>query len=315
MYSFNAMNTTFFTAGLEDKYSLQYKAWANHVEKKASRFRKDSELSHINQEKGEIYVPSALLFELLTQSLHYYEETDHLFTPFLQQKMKEIGYNRSFEQLNTTVISESMAYANNRKKQRPSPSHLPLKINWGMKSIFLASDADVDLGGIAKGWTAQKMKNWLVDDGVASGLLDAGGDLAVWGKSPKNENWEIELANPFLPEEAIGSFTLHRDCGIATSSSLKRRWKNEDGEIAHHIIDPRIGWSTQTDYVQITLFAPNLITAEVYAKCLFILGSENGPHWIQQKRPDTAWIAILQDGSIEISPSLKTYCFNWEFHA
>ena len=184
-----------------------------------------------------------------------------------------------------------------------------------MKSICLATDADVDLGGIAKGWTAQKMKNWLLADGVASGLLDAGGDLAVWGKSPENGNWVIELANPFLPEEAIGSFTLHRDCGIATSSSLKRRWKNEDGEIAHHIIDPRIGWSTQTDYVQITLFTPNLTTAEVYAKCLFILGSKNGPQWIQKKLPDAAWIAILQDGSIEISPSLKTYCSNWEFHA
>lgn len=308
------MNTTFFTNGLDYKESLQYKAWAHHVEKKVSRFLGDSELSLINREKGKIYIPSALVFELLSEALYYYEETDHLFTPFLQQKMMEIGYHRSFEQLQASTIIETLTNVNNPKRQDTSSSHLPLKINRDMKSICLASGADLDLGGLAKGWTAQKMKNWLVDDGITSGLLDAGGDLAVWGKSPNQENWVIGLANPFRPEEDLGSYTLQRDCGIATSSSLKRRWKKENGEIAHHIIDPRIGWSSQSDYVQVTLFTPNLTTAEVYAKCLFILGSKIGPQWVKKKQPNAAWIAILQDGTIEISPSLKTYCTNWEFN-
>lgn len=315
MYSFKAMNTTFFTEGLEIRHSLQYKAWAHHVEKKVSRFLKDSELSQINERKGEIFVPSALLFELLTESLRFYEETDHLFTPFLQQNIIEMGYNRSFEQLDAAQTTEAITYANYRKKQQAATALSPLKINSGMKTICLASDADLDLGGIAKGWTAQKMKNWLISDGVTSGLLDAGGDLAVWGKSPENKNWEIGLANPFLPDEDIGFFTVQKDCGIATSSSLKRRWKNDRGEIAHHIIDPRVEWSAQSDYVQVTLFTSNLTTAEAYAKCLFILGSNDGPRWIKRKLPDAAWIGILQDGSIEISPSLKTYCANWEFNS
>jgi thiamine biosynthesis lipoprotein len=286
------------------------------VEKKISRFLPKSELSKVNQEKGTIYVPSALLFELLSESLHYYEATDHLFSPFLQQKMIEIGYHRSFEQLHGSEAgTEAEFYNAYRKKQDISATYLPIKINHGMKSICLATDAELDLGGIAKGWTAQKMKDWLLADGMTSGLLDAGGDLALWGQSPDRENWVIGLANPFHQEEDIGSFTLHRDCGIATSSSLKRCWINNNREIAHHIIDPRTGWSAQSDYVQVTLFLPNLTAAEVYAKCLFILGSDQGPHWMNKKQPDAAWIAIRQDGAIEVSPSLKTYCSNWEFQA
>jgi thiamine biosynthesis lipoprotein len=312
MYRFKAMNTTFATAGLTHKYSLQYKAWAHHVEKKVSRFLEDSELSYINREPGKIIIPSALLFELLSEALHYYEETDHLFSPFLQQQLKNIGYNRSFEQLQK-IEYEFQINEKVFAKKNFVRTQSPLIINRDMKSICLKESSLLDLGGIAKGWTAQKMKDWLMADGVDSGLLDAGGDLAVWGKSPDQTNWLIALANPFHPDEDIGTLSIHKDCGIATSSSLKRRWKNEQGSIAHHIIDPRTEFSCQSDYVQVTLITPSLTTSEVYAKCLMILGSQEGPVFLEKKVPEAAWIGIRQDGAIDISPSLKTYCANWEF--
>lgn len=313
MHSFPAMNTTFFSFGLDRKYQIQYESWVHHVESAVSRFLPDSELSRMNEERGKIIFPSGLLMELLSESLRYYEETDRLFTPFLQQTMLDIGYDQSFENLVPAGNTEAEAYARYKKKKEHIAA-CPLTLNPIMKSALLAPDASLDFGGIAKGWTAQKMKKWLIEDGIPSGLLDAGGDLAIWGNQESGDPWCIGLADPFQPEEDLGTYTLQIDCGVATSSSLKRRWTNKTGDIAHHIVDPRTQWSSQSDYVQVTVFAPDLTTAEVYAKCLLILGSQSGPDWVQQKRPEIAWVAVRKDKSIDIHPRLDNYCSEWELN-
>ena len=170
------------------------------MEKTASRFLPDSELSRMNQAVGRIIFPSALLFELITESLHYYEETNHLFSPFLQQTMLDIGYDRSFEQLGTTGNSEAEIYERYKQKKKGMASR-PLTLDPVMKSVILSHIGSLDFGGIAKGWSAQKMKNWLMEDGITSGLLDAGGDRTLWGNPSPQENWVIGLLIPFNPKK------------------------------------------------------------------------------------------------------------------
>jgi thiamine biosynthesis lipoprotein len=154
------------------------------------------------------------------------------------------------------------------------------------------------------------MRNWLIDEGIMSGLIDAGGDIAVWGRGIENR-CEIMIADPFYPEYDIAILKIKREAGIATSSTFKRAWLSQQHRVFHHIIDPVTKQPSQSDLVQVTVVASDLTEAEVYAKCLLILGSEEGIGWLEERRPDLGFVAVRQDRSVVTTSSLDQYCGEW----
>lgn len=296
MHEFRAMNTTICTLGLREKERKQVEQWFAFVEKMLSRFREDSELSQLNRSNGRPFLPSNLLFQVMVEADFYYVETGGVFNPYIGHVLCGIGYDRSFE-----TISPHFLYMGQEKREVSQP----VMIEQRMKSITLSPGVSVDLGGIAKGWSAQQMSRQLKQNGVLRGVIDAGGDIVIWGENEKG--WEVYIADPFHPENDLLFLKLHREAGIATSSTMKRRWRDQNGMMFHHIIDPQIGQCSDSDLVQATVFAPDVTTAEVYAKCLLILGWENGIAWMMERRTDLGAIGVRADGSIAIGGQLSNY--------
>ncbi|HUW65811.1 MAG TPA: FAD:protein FMN transferase [Spirochaetia bacterium] len=302
------MNTTIGTVGLPGHVERQVESWFSYVEGKLSRFLPDSELSRLNHSNGLSFSSSALLSQVLASASSLYKETDGLFNPYLGTTLSGLGYDRSFDQLST--VKECMSV------NEPAPSKLreqiiePMAMNPFMPCITLLPGVSVDLGGIAKGWSAQMMRSWLRDDGVMSGLIDAGGDIVVWGEAGQS-GWDLVIADPFYPEQNIVILKLKREAAIATSSTLKRRWTDRYNRLCHHIIDPATRQPSQSDLVQATILADDLTVAEVYAKCLLILGSEKGMAWLRERKPDLGIIGVRSDGSVVTGPSLYPYCLEW----
>ncbi|MDI4647651.1 FAD:protein FMN transferase [Cohnella hashimotonis] len=175
----------------------------------------------------------------------------------------------------------------------------------GSRAIRLRPDAAADLGGIAKGWTARHLAKLARQDGVRTGGIGAGGDLVLWGCPP--DGWRIGVADPWRPEQDATGLTLRRGAGIATSSAVKRRWKDRDGHVRHHIVDPRTGRSASTDLAQVTIIAPDAVMAEVYAKCVLLLGSDKGPAWLERANPRCAMVGVRNDGTLVYAGDLETY--------
>ena len=94
-------------------------------------------------------------------------------------------------------------------------------------------------------------------------------------------------------------------CGVATSGRDRRRWQ-QDGVWRHHIIDPRTGMPAETDVLSATVIAPDLIWAEIAAKTAFILGSQAGLAWIEE-RPALAAVLVLEDGRGLFSTRMEGY--------
>ncbi|MNI80910.1 Thiamine biosynthesis lipoprotein ApbE precursor [compost metagenome] len=92
--------------------------------------------------------------------------------------------------------------------------------------------------------------------------------------------------------------------GIATSSRLKRSWTDNKGTRLHHIIDPRTLRPSQSDLVQVTVWGPSLTAAEVYAKCVLILGSIQGQSWLEQNHPQYSAIGVSGNGRIMAAGSI-----------
>ncbi|WP_318505990.1 FAD:protein FMN transferase [Bacillus sp. T3] len=299
MHSFSAMNTQISTYGLSDTASKKIESMFHFTEGKLSRFLRDSELSQLNRSGGNPFLASDFLFQILNTANEFYHKTDGIFNPYIGKTMCEIGYDRSFEKISIEQRISGQTIAT------PKAPH-PVSIDTRMKSIMLTEGVEVDLGGIAKGWAAQQISELLRSKRVTRGVIDAGGDLAIWGGTDRA--WEVNIVHPNDPTLNIFEFSVGMDVGIATSSTIKRRWLNENGATVHHIIDPRTLKNGDSDFIQVTVLAPNLTIAEVYAKCLLILGSVQGKVWIEQKAPDLAYLGVKGNGSVVMGGEIENYC-------
>jgi thiamine biosynthesis lipoprotein len=158
----------------------------------------------------------------------------------------------------------------------------------------------LDLGGVAKGWAAQRAMRKLERFGPA--LVDAGGDIAISGLRSGGRPWLVGIDDPRQEGESIGTLRLGR-CGVATSGRDYRRWK-QDGRWKHHIIDPRTGEPAVTDVLTATVIAQTVLDAEMAAKVVLILGSRKGLAWLEG-RPGYAGVLVTDGGDVLTSKSLE----------
>lgn len=214
-----------------------------------SRFRAESELSRLN-ERGSLDV-SPELAHVVELALAARERTAGRFDPTIHDALVAAGYDRTFEQLNGSSDGSGAGPAGCGVRVRSS-------------RVELDPGARIDLGGIAKGYAADRVTELLAETGGC--LVNAGGDLAVSG-GPEG-GWPVGV------ETANGTMTLAlQHGGLATSGSDRRRWHTARGE-RHHLIDPATGGSADSDLVRVTVAAPSAVEAEVAAKALFLAGED-----------------------------------------
>lgn len=138
---------------------------------------------------------------------------------------------------------------------------------WAMK---LDPDLQIDLGGIAKGYAIDWALEELRKSGAVGGLVEVGGDLAVFGQAPGGGAWRVGVVDPFDPDgPPCGVLTL-TDAGVATSGNY-RRFTLIEGRRYSHIIDPRTGRPVD-EAPSVTVIAPDALTADAWATGLSVLG-------------------------------------------
>jgi thiamine biosynthesis lipoprotein len=135
----------------------------------------------------------------------------------------------------------------------------------------------LDLGGIAQGWTADYCLSMLKNAGIASALVDAGGDIALGDPPPGKTGWALELPAGVAREK----FEPLLQCGITTSGA-SFRFVEFDGVRYSHIIDPKTG-RPLTHHILVTVKAKNAVTADAWATALSVLGNK-GLRKTRQKR-------------------------------
>ena len=324
--AFRAMNTDFLVAGVPARAAEEVKALVDLAETRFSRFSPTSEISRINQTNQAWTAVTALTYDLLVDAVEAYHATGGLFNPFLAETMRTIGYDQSFETLPPVKVAQGLndkqiILASSGPCEADKESILgallpePLEFDFAAQSIKLATGAAIDVGGIAKGWIAQRAANQLVASGVKQGLIDAGGDVVLWGSDPTQGSWGVGVGHPLAGDHDIADLWLEGLTAIATSSVVKRRWQRSGELPAHHILDPRTGSPACTDLLQATVIGRDLVAAEQYTKCLIILGSAAGSRWIAAQRPDLAYIMVRSDGAILHSDNLNLYTKDWRVDA
>lgn len=134
--------------------------------------------------------------------------------------------------------------------------------------------AAVDVGGIAKGWIADRLVALLAGCGLDSFVVNLGGNVAVRGVKPDGTLWRVGLQDP-RDKSAVVAAVAVRDASAVTSGVYERCFEC-DGVFYHHILDPRTGYPAHTDAAGATVVAARSIDAEGYSTTLLALGVERG---------------------------------------
>lgn len=268
--------------------------WFEAWEQILSRFRPDSELNQLNNRTGQWARVSPILWEVIQHALKAAQWSDGLVSPTLLNAMEAIGYDRSFEALQP--VDERLI------TPQPDGQWGALKRQSATRSIQLPPNVRLDLGGVAKGWAADRAARQLAVSGPA--LIDAGGDIALSGPKTDGQSWPIGVSDPFQPDRQLALLMIPNG-GVATSGRDYRHWQR-GGQTMHHIVDPRTGLPAQTDVMSATVIAPSAYRAEVAAKIVLISGSEAGLAWLEDQS-DLAALIVLDDGRVLQSSRLSDY--------
>ena len=203
-----------------------------------------------NASAGRWVEISSELEALLRESLRAFETSAGLVNVAVLPAMAAIGYTRPLAEGTPTAT-----------EQRPSPvPALPDVLSVRPGAARLDPGAGIDLGGIAKGWMADRLCEMLGPNSLAN----LGGDISAAGEGAAGGGWPVGLA---------GVTVLLRDRGAATSSVRKRSWGGDN----HHLIDPRTGMPARTGLEEVSVIAANGLDAEVVAKTALLVGPELAP--------------------------------------
>lgn len=244
---FRAMNTEWWVSvsGCQDPtlYAAA-EAIVHAAEEAYSRFRPASLLSRLNRERRLV---DASLADLVRKALAMGTATDGAFDVRVGPALAASGYDRSFELLAERAPDPTW---------RIAPPVDLLHVEVAGDEVRLEGSGVLDLGGMAKGWTVDRIAAAIEAHGYRDYLVDGGGDIRTGGHGVDGEPWPI----------GVGAGLVAHVSGeaICTSSTTRRRWMTPLGE-AHHLIDPRTGAPSSSAVATATVIAPDTTTADALA--------------------------------------------------
>lgn len=171
----------------------------------------------------------------------------------------------------------------------------------------------LDVGGIAKGFAAEVIAKELESHGVTIGVVNAGGNTRTIGTKQDDKPWRVQIENP----EGNGSTLIVERKGTAsfvTSGDYQRYYIADDGNIYHHIIDPRTNFPAD-HFHSVTIITPNSAVADALSTTIFTLPYEEGLALItkyNEEHPDTPVSAVwLMDANHEVETNNKLVAGNY----
>jgi len=172
------------------------------------------------------------------------------------------------------------------------------------KMVFLEQKGmEIDLGGIAKGFIADKVYELLKADGVKSAIINLGGDVRLLGRRSEGRLFRIGIQDPFAGRgEYLGIYEGENISIVA--SGVYERYYEEDGVRYHHIFDPKTGYPADNDIMGISVITDKTADADALSTLLFMLGAKGALEFTEGLE-NAEVIIITKDKKVILSSGIK----------
>lgn len=280
-WTFEAIGTRWnldFTAPEEKILAIQERVTARITEfdRTYSRFRTDSLVSQMSKVSGAHTLPQDAepLFDLYRD---LYTQTDGRFTPLIGQVMSDAGYDATYSLTPGTLST---------------PPAWDAALSYTYPTLTLTEPVLLDVGAAGKGYLVDIVADILVEEGVTSYIVDAGGDMRV----RDSEGVRIGLEHPGDPSQAIGVVELIEG-SICGSAGNRRTW----GAFTH-IIDP-LTLSSPREILASWVMAKTALVADALATCVMLSGTDVLAEY------ECEYVVVYPDYTIERSPGFPAEFF------
>ena len=234
-------------------------------EKQISRTIETSEISKINNANGMPVSVSDSTLELLKKGIAYGELTNGAFDITVAPLSELWDFKNNTGNIPAEdAITEALSHVNYKKI-----------VIEGNTATLTDPDAAIDLGGIAKGYIADKLKEYLLSKDVKSALINLGGNILTIGEKPDSTPFQIGIQKPFDEQNKTITSVSVKDSSVVTSGSYERYFK-VNNTIYHHILNTQTGMPCSNDLVSVTILSESSVDGDALSTACFALGLEDG---------------------------------------
>ena len=223
-----------------------------------SKTLEDSEIARLN--RGENSTVSNETAEIIAVAITYGKKTGGAFDISIQGVDKLWNFQAENPVLPEAArINDALASVGYEKIQQQGTE------------ITLQDGAELDLGGIAKGYIADKVKAYLQQNGVTSAIINLGGDVLLIGQK-NNAPFAVGVKDP-MKQEALACILDVSDCSVVTTGIYERGF-TIDSRLYHHILDPTTGWPVETNLSSVTIISTAAVDGDALSTACLVLGEE-----------------------------------------
>ena len=253
----------------------------------------DSEISRINSAGGNPVEVSKETIKLIKKGIYYSEMSDGVFDITIAPVSNLWDFKAETPLVpSPEAIAEAVSHVNYE--------NIIIRDN----TVKLTDPhAGIDLGAIAKGYIADRIKDYLEEEGVRHAMINLGGNVLAMGSKLDGSDYNIGIQKPFDETgEPITSVKIS-DKSVVTSGIYQRYFK-ADGKIYHHILDPNPGYPCENNLYSVTILTDSSLTADALSTTCFLLGYDRGMKLINQLDNVDA-VFITNDNQIHYSKNFQ----------
>ena len=282
-------------------------AYGDHAEDALAGAKSEIErldaLFSISSESGDIYALNRDhkadfqedSLALLNRALEVSASTDGIFDCTIEPVMEAWGFTtQDYRVPEENALNELLSHVDYRQVQVDG------------STVSIPDDVQIDLGGIAKGFTSDRMMQVFADSGVTSGIISLGGNVQALGLKPDGSRWRVAVQDPKNSEDNFAVIEIE-DEAVITSGGYQRYFE-QDGTTYHHIIDPRTGYPADSGIIASTIISRDGTLADGLSTSLFIMGVDDALDYWRAHSDEFDAILMDENGTVYVTDGIADRC-------
>lgn len=256
----------------------------------------ESEVTKLNENKEGVVSDETM--ELIVYAKEIAEQTNRAFDITIYPFMELWGFTtENYKVPSEQEISQILDHQIGTDK---------IVIDKETNTVQLKDDAEIDLGGIAKGYTSQKVAQIFEEYGVEHGVISLGGNVQAIGTKTDGSRWKVGIESPSDEiENMVGTYEAE-DEAVITSGGYERYFE-QDGVTYHHILDPKTGKPSDSDLISVTIVSKDGMRADCLSTTLFVLGKDKAVSYWKEHSEEFDCILVDEDNSIYVTEGIEDH--------
>lgn len=242
-------------------------------EKIFSRTASDSELYQLNHREltpvagtEDTFQVSDPLAELIRKGLYYSELSEGAFDIAIEPLTSLWDFTAEDPQVpENRLIQEALTKCDYHN----------VSVSDNNEVILKTEDTAIELGAIAKGYIADRLKDYLISQGVKSAIINLGGNVLCIGGKPDDSSFKIGIQKPFADRSETIAVMDIKDKSVVSSGVYERCFE-QDGTLYHHLLNPRTGYPYDNGLIAVTIISDESVDGDALSTTCFALGLEDG---------------------------------------